>query len=533
MASNPLDSVNYPKLSDLTDSTSLPEPVKKQSIVKWFVGFFCLFLVVGVSVLAYRQLVEQRQQAEQRLPLVPLERGSFSITVSANGTVEPEQVINVSPKAAGILKSLLIKEGDIVSQGQALAQMDDSNLRGQLREQQGKLARAKANLNKLIAGNRPQDIAQAQAKLEELQATLRKLKTGNRSQDIAQAQARLEKTQANLNKAEDEFRRTQKLNNAGAIALQTLNQKRADRDSAQAQVAEAQQALSLEKAGTRQEDIDQARAQVKQQQEVLSLLKAGTRQEDIDQARADVVSAQGSLENIETQMKDTLIRAPFDGTIIRKYANPGAFVTPMTAGSSVSSATSSSILALADTNRVVANVSESYISQIRVNQEAVITADAYPGKTFQGRVSQIADQATVEQNVTSFQVKVALSSDAKKLLRSGMNVSVQFKVNQLHNILTVPTVAVTRQQNKTGVFVARRNQPPIFTPITTGATVNNRTEVKTGLSGTEQILISPPPQSQHKSGISFPGFPGSSKDDGPKEGPPMGPPPGGGAPPPH
>ena len=530
MAFNPLEKVNYPNLSKLTDSTSSLPPIKKQRITKWLVGFLSLSLLVGVSYLVHHQLVKQQQQANLRLAVVPLKRTNFSMTVSANGTVKPERSINLSPKTAGTLKRLLVKEGDYVKEKQVLAYMDDSNLQGQLTQEQGRLAQAKANLRKLMAGNRPQDIAQAQAKLEELKAKLRKLMTGNRFQDIAQAQARLERYQATLSQAKDDFQRNQKLHDAGAISRQALNQKRADFDSAQAQVAEAQQALSLQKAGTRQEDIDQARAEVKQQQQALSLQKAGTRQEDIDQARAEVISASGALQNIQTQIDDTLIRAPFDGVVIRKYADPGAFVTPMTAGSSVSSATSSSILALADTNQVVANISESNISEIRVNQQVVIKADAYPGKTFAGRVSQIAAQATVEQNVTSFEVKVALFSDSKKLLRSGMNVSLEFNVGQLQNALTVPTIAVTRQQKVTGVFVARKNQPPVFTPITTGATVNNRTQVKTGLNGTENILISLPPQPQNQSGISFPGLPGSSKAGSSQQEPPMGPPPGGGAP---
>lgn len=102
----------------------------------------------------------------------------------------------------------------------------------------------------------------------------------------------------------------------------------------------------------------------------------------------------------------------------QKYADPGAFVTPTTSGSAVSSATSSSILALASRNEVVANLSESNIAKIRLGQKVTITADAYPGRTFEGKVSQIAAQATVEQNVTSFQVKVSLTN-TQRLLRWG------------------------------------------------------------------------------------------------------------------
>lgn len=473
MAFNSLDPANYPNRPDPTDSTSSLQPAKKQGITKWLAGLLFLFLLTAGSYFAYRQLVMSQQQANQRMAVVSVERTNLSITVSANGTVEPERVINLSPKTAGILTKLLVKEGDFVSQGQLIAYMDDSNLLGQLTQAQGQLAAATANLQKLLAGNR--------------------------TEDIAQARARLNSVQANLRQAKDDLRRNQELVEAGAISRQTYNKASTIYDTAQAQVMEAQQALALSQAGARQEDIATARAQVK--------------------------SAKGTLQTIQAQIKDTVIRAPFNGVVTRKYADPGAFVTPMTAGSSVSSATSSSILSLSSTNRVVTNVSEKSISQIRVGQQVVIKADAYAGKTFQGRVTQIATQATVTQNVTSFEVKVALLSDSQKLLRSGMNVSVEFKVGQLQNAITVPTVAVTRQQNVTGIFVANPNQQPIFTPITTGATVNNRTEVKTGLNGTEKVLISFPPETQARSGISLPGLPGGSSVDKPPMGA-DGPPPG-------
>ncbi len=505
------------------DSPSF-HPTRRSHFPKWLLAILAFFLLSGGSYLIYRQFFTAPEQA-QRTTAVPVERTNLMIKVSANGTVKPETVINVSPKNAGNLTQLLVKEGDTVKKGQVLARMDDTNLQGQLLQQQGNLAKAESNLAKLLAGNRPQDISQAQARVDEAQASLNKLLAGNRSQDIAQAQARLESAQANLRRAESDFRRYQDLYGKGAIAQQALEQKRSDRDTAQAQVTEAQQALSLQKTGARPEEIDQARAQVKQQQEALSLLQAGTRQEDIDQARAEVTTAQGSLKSVQTQIDDTFVRASFDGIVIKKYADPGAFVTPMTSGSSVDSATSSSILSLASANHIVASVSESSISNIQINQSVKITADAYPGKIFQGKVTQIATQATVKQNVTSFEVEVAILSDDSRQLHSGMNTSVEFQVGQLENVLTVPSAAVTRQKTVTGVFVAIANQPPRFTPITTGATLNNRTEVKDGLNGTEKVMITLPPQPPAP-GLSLPGLPGGdTPDNKPPGGPGGGPPP--------
>ena len=429
----------------------------KKGITQWLMGLLVLCFVGTGGYAVYRHLIVlSRQEAIRSVQTVPVQRLSLPITVSANGTVQPKRSVNVSPKTAGLLKSRLVEEGDRVKQGQILAYMDDSDLLGQLTQAQGQLASAQANLQKLVNGNRPEDIAQAEAHLRDLQATLR--------QDGANLTENMQ------------------LYHTGALAFRDYNNSLAARDSAQAQVLQAQQALAEERKGSRVEDIAQARAQVHQ--------------------------AQGQVQTIQTQISDTVLRAPFSGVVTAKYADPGAFVTPTTAGSSVSSATSSSILSLASTNQVVANVAETNIAQIHLEKTATIRADAYPGKTFRGRVIQIAPQSTVSQNVTSFEVKLEILDDPHNLLRSGMNADVEFDVGKLQNALVVPTVAVVRQQNSTGVFVARGNQKPVFTQIATGVTVNDKTQVLSELTGNERVFVSFPEGTRPKSNTSsvLPGF---------------------------
>ena len=162
--------------TDLPHSETFPSRVKnfkKVGITKWVLGVFLLGFVAAGSYIVYRQIVIVPRQAAQRQALsVPVERLNLSVTVAANGTIKPERSINVSPKSSGRLKRLLVKEGDWVKQGQIIAYMDDSNLQGQLIEAKGRLAEAQANLQKLLAGNRVEDIAQAQAELQNTQATL-------------------------------------------------------------------------------------------------------------------------------------------------------------------------------------------------------------------------------------------------------------------------------------------------------------------------------------------------------------------------
>lgn len=403
----------------------------------WITRLLVLALLMGGGWALYR-VVLHPTGADRPLQTTPVERSSLLVTVSANGTVEPKQSTNVSPKTSGRLERILVDEGDSVVAGQALAYMDDADLQGQRLEAEGKLAAAQANLEKLLVGNRPQE--------------------------TAQAQARLQSAQASLQQAEDDLRRYEELYTAGAISAQERNTSRSTRDTAQAAVEEAQQALALS--------------------------KAGSRQEDIDQARAEVTQAQGALQTIQTQIDDAVIRAPFNGVVITRYADPGDFVAPTTSASEDSSATSSSILTLGSTYQVVANVAESNIGEIKVGQAVTLKADAYLGQTFTGRVAEIAEGATVEANVTSFEVHVDILSDTQRLLRSGMNVDVQFQAGKLNQAIVVPTVAIVRQPNQTGVLVLGADGQPVFTPIETGVTVGNQTQVLSGLQGNEQIVIS-------------------------------------------
>jgi HlyD family secretion protein len=295
-----------------------------------------------------------------------------------------------------------------------------------------------------------------------------------------------------LQLSEDDLQRNQSLLSAGAISQQTVVQKRSAQEAAQAAVNQAQAALTLQQKGTRSEDIAQARSQVEQRQQALNLLKAGSRPEDIDAARAQVEAARGALQTIQTEINDATITAPFAGIVTKKYSDPGSFVTPTTAGSSVEGSASNSILTLAANNQVVAYLDEANVSRVKVGQKVKVNADSAPDRTFTGTVSQVASQATTTQNVTSFEVKISLEEAAKQVLRVGTNAEVEFQLGQLDNAIVVPSAAIVRQEMGAGVYVMQ-DKEPVFKPITIGTTIGEQTEVKSGLTPSEQVLISFPP----------------------------------------
>ncbi|NMG05644.1 efflux RND transporter periplasmic adaptor subunit [Brasilonema sp. UFV-L1] len=449
------DLVNNSQSWKKPDSVKGLRPLR---LPKWLVGFLVLGFLLGGGYYGVRQfMITQRQELQRRIQTAVVERTNLPVTISANGTVQPERSTNVSPKTSGVLKKLLVKEGDRVQEGQILAYMDDLNLRGQLTQAKGELENAQANLRLVLAGSRIEDIAKGQADVKSNQA------------QIVQALSRLDLSNLRV-------RRLRTATEEGAVSRDTLDEALTEQRNAK-------------------DNLEQVKASLIAAQQALAKLKNGSRPEEIDQARAKVMTSQGSLQTIQTQINDTIIRAPFTGVVTRKFADPGAFVTPTTAGSSVSSATSSSILALGSKNLVTAKVAETNISQIKVGQTVTIQADAYPDKKFPGKVTQVAAQSTVEQNVTNFEVKMSLF-DPENLLRAGMNVNVDFNVGKLDNALVIPTVAIVRQDNTSGVMVFTENgkrKRPEFRAIATGVSVGQKTVVRSGLREGEQVMLSFPP----------------------------------------
>ena len=155
---------------------------------------------------------------------------------------------------------------------------------------------------------------------------------------------------------------------------------------------------------------------------------------------------------------------------------------------------------IVEQNRVIADVPENQIAKIHLGQEVVIVqepvkpADSQktpppPDKPLSGQVKHISTESTVEENQQSFTVEITLEKEVANQLNNGEDVIVDFPISKLKNVLVVPTIALSRQNDTTGVFVGAPNQPPKFVEVTTGASNSDRTEVKSGLDGTEHILI--------------------------------------------
>jgi HlyD family secretion protein len=495
----------------------------------------------GVGTYAFNNLRPSNNVDLQKLTVVA-EAQDVTLKIAASGSVLPGQTVNLSPKNSGRVAAIFVEQGDLVRQGQKIAQMENADVRAQILEAQANLRQAQANLAKSRNGSRPEELSQAQSKLDAAKATLARAKNGNRPQEIAQVRAKLDQVRSNLalsrsiapqqkeqvkaqiaaaaarqNLARIKLGRFQKLFNQGAISQDRLDEVMADYQTTtatfleakqklqqvennssqeiaqrQAAVTEIEQSLQQQQAGSRTEDISKAEADVRQAQSSLEQAKNGSRPEEIAQLTAAVDVARARLTATQVQIQETVIIAPFDGIITQRYASVGAFVTPTTTASKEGQATSTSVVAIARDFEIKAKVPEVDIGKVAVGQKVEVSADAYADTKFQGTVRIVAPEAVVEQNVTAFEVRVSIDGDFEQKLRSGMNVNVSFVGKSAPASLMVPTVAIVRNKGKDGVLVPDKDSQPEFREVQVGFSVRDKTQILSGIKSGDRVFIDTP-----------------------------------------
>jgi HlyD family secretion protein len=472
-------------------------------------------------------------QPVQRVNLSPKTAGRLAQLYVEQGDRVSEGQIIARMESEDTAAQLQQAEARLAQSQAALAQLRNGSRPEAIDSAAARANQARATLTQLQNGSRPEEIDSAQARVnqarsrleqsraqaQQAQSQLDQLESGTRWEEIAEAEAALQRTQAQvaesrsrLDLARSDLQRNRQLEADGAIARNELDRSRDEEQRAVANLAQTEAAvnearLRLERLqnGSRSEEITRAQAEVESAQaEIdtaqasvaeaeaqLNELRNGTRSEEIDKAQASVAEAEAQVNFYESQLEDTIVRAPFAGIITQRYADPGAFVTPATSASDASGATSTSIMALAKGLEVLAKVPEADINQIQPGQKVEIIADAYPDDVFAGRVKLIAPEAVRERDVTLFQVRLDIETGLDEL-RSGMNVDLVFLGKQLENAMVIPTVAIVTDKGQTGVLVPDAENKAQFREVTVGATIGNKIQILEGVKAGEKIFLGLP-----------------------------------------
>lgn len=259
----------------------------------------------------------------------------------------------------------------------------------------------------------------------------------------------------------------------------------------QAQLAEARANLKLNQA-----ELDEAKNNFDRATDLLN--QKAIAKADFDAARtaynrvlASIDLAQARVKQSEVALENTLIRAPFDGTVLTKNADVGEVVAPLGAGSN----TRAAVVTIADLSslQVEADVSESNLQKITIGQKSEITLDAYPAKNYAGYVAKIIP--TADRAKGTVMVKVAFTEYDERVLPE-MSVKVLFlspedkTLEDQQAMLTVPGSSITQRNGRKVVFKLVDGHA-VETKVVTGRSFNGEQEIISGLTDGERIIANP------------------------------------------
>jgi RND family efflux transporter MFP subunit len=411
----------------------------------------------------------------------PAVTGSIQQTAFVTGTLTALNDVTVGAKSAGRLVGLYKREGDTVTAGEIVAQIDPTDAQAQLRQASAALAQQEANVAAAQAKQQQAEVAyqnslttlsitrtqtasavqQAQASLNSAQQQYAIVVKGARVQQRKEAAAQVASARASLKNAQDNLHRYEQLYRENAVSAQDLDTAQTTFDTANANYNSAVQAYDLLQVGARPEEIQQAKDALTQAKEALLQQQANAsqvqmRQEDVRnaqqsitaakaavlQAQAAVTQAQAARDYAATQLKDTSIVTPITGVVATRNAQVGQ---QLGAGGAILQ-----IVSLHDIY-FDAQLPESQFAAVSVGMPVDVTVDALPGKHVTGTIHKLFPVASA--GARAFTVRIALP-DGTPGLRPQMFARGNIVLAVHRNTVLIPReAAMNVNGNKATVFV--------------------------------------------------------------------------------
>ena len=153
-------------------------------------------------------------------------------------------------------------------------------------------------------------------------------------------------------------------------------------------------------------------------------------------SKAQVEQAKAALALTETNLRYATIRSPVNGTVISRNVDVG-----QTVAASLQAPTLFTIAKDLTQMQVDSNVSEADVGRISVGQDATFTVDAYPGRNFRGKVSEVRNAPIIVQNVVTYDVVIQVDNKDLKL-KPGMTANVSVMIAHREGVLKIPNAAL-------------------------------------------------------------------------------------------
>lgn len=400
-----------------------------------------------------------------RYRLATASMGDVRQTVSVSGTVDRVNRADVSFGTSGVLASLSVSVGNVVSAGQELGALDTATLRA---------AVDKANM----------DLDQAEATLSSAESAVDSAgadddSTGPLVQEVKDAQTA---ASAALKAASDAVAAqatacvdpaAPACGSAGAAALKAQQSVKAAQDALQGKLTALSSALAS------------AQSAAQSPRGPSSAGSVADAQAAVDQANVKLVEAQQALDG-------ATLTSPITGTV--------ASVTS-TVGDQVSANTAVVVVVGEGAAEVAATVPVAQLAKLAVNQPATVTPVGTADK-IAGTVTRVGTLPDPTAETVAYPVTITIDQPPASLLAGG-SATAAVVVATASNVLTVPTSAVTR-----GTVTVVNGDQTTVTPVTVGAVGTTRTEIKEGLAKGDQVMLAnldTPVPTNSQSGGSFGG----------------------------
>lgn len=231
-----------------------------------------------------------------------------------------------------------------------------------------------------------------------------------------------------------------------------LAQSQASQKLTDLQLAEAKAKFEARKKASVTGSVTEEEVRAAENEVKLAEVNVDMRKAEVAAATTAVTTASLSLEDANKRLSETTIMAPMDGTVLSMSAQVGNIVSSPI--SNVGGGVVLCVLGDLSVLHVLGSLDEADVGRVKAKMESkvkievMIKVDAFPERTFEGRVAAVAPQGKNESNVVTFDLDVVVTDKKFAMLMPGMSADLQVVVNKVEDTLTVPVTAVRAEGGK-------------------------------------------------------------------------------------
>ena len=438
---------------------------------KFLTIIIVLAALAGAAYAAYVYWLKSQESTVAKYQTVAAQMGQLTSTIGATGAVRSNQSAVLSWQTSGTVEEVKAVVGDQVSVDDVLATLQRTSLSQNIIAAQADLISAQQAMDDLYINAETAKVAALQSiatyaeAVKDAQYQLDNYTIPTEQAGMTAIEA-LDAMGERLEAARQAFEPYKYFSSGDA----TRQDRKEDLDLAQSDYNSAVKRLEYEyRLEVAQANMDKARQDYEK-------YKAGPSQ-------ADIAAIQARIDGAQAAIKQTMISAPFDGTLTMVQVKPGDQAGPGKAAFQID-----------DLSHLLLDVSisEVDINNIKVGQDVSLSFDAIQDKEYHGVVSEVAEVGTPTQGVVEFIVTVELT-DADEQVKPGMTAAVNVTIEELDNVLLAPNRAVRLRNGKRVVYILKGGQ---ITPveITLGASSDVYSQVLEGseLQTGDLIVLNPP-----------------------------------------